>query len=218
MGFACHTLRKHDHFRHWFCHDLAELKGFLSPVPEIQCTVSIVVMECGKKKATTQPIHSEVLTICIGGRSSLCQEPCILEAQYVDKQSNNKCDTEEQVSKCVIDNHEAARAWYTPQQLFIEKRVQDRQCKAETFAYELRKAKNHEWTEDAKVEWVLLGNAEKEEWKFHAWNHNERQPYIRDQFIEAIQNRPTKSFGKIAADIDNRLVFSDNDTETAVLL
>ncbi len=102
----------------------------------------------------------------------------------------------------MIDNREAAKAWYTPQQLCIEKQVRDRQCEAETFAYESRKAKNHEWTEKAKIEWVLLGDAEKDKWMFHARNYNEGQPYIRDQIIEAIQNSPTKSFEKIAADID----------------
>jgi hypothetical protein len=39
--------------------------------------------------------------------------------------------------------------------------------------------------------------------EFHARNHDERQPYIRDQIIEAIRNNPTKSFGKIAADINH---------------
>ena len=106
-------------------------------------------------------------------------------------------------SKCVIDNREAAKAWYTPQRLFFEKRVRDRQGEAEPLAYESRKTTNYVWMEEAKAEWVLLGDAAREEWKFHARNHDERQPYIHDQIIEAIRNCPTKSFDKIAADIDH---------------
>jgi hypothetical protein len=59
------------------------------------------------------------------------------------------------------------------------------------------------WTEEAKTEWVLLIPVEKEVWNFHAQNHNKRQPLIRDQIIEAIRKNPTRSFQKIAADIDH---------------
>jgi hypothetical protein len=44
-------------------------------------------------------------------------------------------------SKCVIENREAAKAWYTPQRLFIEKQVRNKQGEAETLAYESRKEK-----------------------------------------------------------------------------
>ncbi|KAI2503723.1 hypothetical protein MHU86_10704 [Fragilaria crotonensis] len=98
-------------------------------------------------------------------------------------------------AKSAINNREAAKAWYTPQRLFMQDQVTRKESSI--------KAVRYTWTEEAKAEWVLLSPAEKEVWTFHARNHDERQPFIRDQIIEAIRKNPTRSFQKIAADIDH---------------
>ena len=33
---------------------------------------------------------------------------------------------------------------------------------------------NHEWMEEGKAEWVHLENSAREEWTFHARNHDDR--------------------------------------------
>jgi pyruvate/2-oxoacid:ferredoxin oxidoreductase alpha subunit len=86
----------------------------------------------------------------------------------------------------VIENYKVAKAWFTPQQLFMEKQVENRQQEAETLAHEALKEKHHEFREEAKANRILLGEAQRKVWKFHSRNHDERQPYIRDQIIEAI--------------------------------
>ncbi|KAI2489145.1 hypothetical protein MHU86_25447 [Fragilaria crotonensis] len=118
---------------------------------------------------------------------------------------NNTRDTitsGKKAAKSAINNREAAKAWYTPQLLFMQDQVtRGKKSQAETLAYESTKAVRYTWTEEeAKAEWVLLSPAEKEVWNFHARNHDKRQPFIRDQIIKAIRKNPTQSFQKIAAD------------------
>jgi hypothetical protein len=202
MGFDVRWSKKNAHFCDCFCHDLAELKGFLSAVPE-----KWMHSDCGSdgtwkaQKKQHNPFTIKYLQYAWGVglhyAASLVASEQDMTKIRVPKQATNK------KSKCVIENHEAAKAWYTPLRLFIDKWLRNRKGEAETSAYESWKEKHHEWREEAKAEWVLLTDAKKEEWKFHAWNHDKRQPYIRDQIIEAIQNNPTKSFDKIEADIDH---------------
>ena len=104
--------------------------------------------------------------------------------------------------KCVINDRNTAKAWYTPRCLFMQNQVARRRDEAETLAYESAVAMTFTWTEEAKAEWVLLSPAEKEEWNFYARNHDERHQYICDHIVAAIRRNPTWSFQKIAADID----------------
>jgi hypothetical protein len=72
----------------------------------------------------------------------------------------------------------------------MQDQVTRKESQAETLAYESNKAVRYTRTVGAKVEWVLLSLVEKEVWNFHARNHDKRQPFIRDQIIEAIRENP----------------------------
>ncbi|KAI2498747.1 hypothetical protein MHU86_15758 [Fragilaria crotonensis] len=201
MGFNACASKQNARFRDCFRRDLAELKGFLSAVPKIR-----MHSERGRdgswkvRRQQHNPFTIKYLQYAWGVGVHYANNLVSLEH---DVSVKGGITAAVKSSKCVIDNRAAARAWYTPQRLFIDKQVHVRHAEAEMLAYESRKAKNYEWTEEAKAEWVLLDASVKEEWIFHARNHDERQPYIRDQIIQAIQRSPTKSFDKIAADIDH---------------
>ena len=107
------------------------------------------------------------------------------------------------LAKSPVNNRKAAnKAWYTPRRLFMQDQVARKESQAETLAYESTKTVTYTWTEEAKAEWVLLSLVEKEVWNFYERNHDERQPLIWDQIIEAIRKNSTRSFRKIAADVD----------------
>jgi len=55
--------------------------------------------------------------------------------------------------------------------------------------------------EHAKAEWALLSEAEQQYWESHSRSQIERQPFIADNIIEAMQTNPAKSYEQIAADI-----------------
>jgi hypothetical protein len=105
--------------------------------------------------------------------------------------------------KSSIECREAAKAFFTPQRLYIAHYIHANRDEISALAYEQSAlaAKCYVWGEMAKGMWVGLGDAEKEVWKFKARNHDERQSQIKDQVLASLRKNPTKSFDKVAADI-----------------
>jgi hypothetical protein len=66
-----------------------------------------------------------------------------------------------------------------------------------------QKEKQHIYHEEAKAEWVLLDDSMKVFWESQSRSKIARQPYIRDNIIEAMRVNPSKSFEQISNDIDN---------------
>jgi len=121
MGFGTCTSKKNAHLRDCFRRDLAELKGFLSAVPDARRHSDRGRDGTWKaQRKQHSPFTVKYLQYAWGvgvhyAANLVSSEHDVTMNIPVPKQATNK------KSKCVIENHEAAKAWYTPQQLFIEK-------------------------------------------------------------------------------------------------
>jgi hypothetical protein len=106
--------------------------------------------------------------------------------------------------KSVIECREAAKAYYTPRGLYITHYKRTNRDKISELAYDQAAlaAKACVWGEEAKGLWVCLSDADKGVWEFKARSHLERQPHIRGQILDSLRKNPTKSFERVAADID----------------
>jgi hypothetical protein len=105
--------------------------------------------------------------------------------------------------KSVIQCREAAKAYYTPQRLYITHYIRTNKDKISVLAYgqAALTAKCYIWGEEAKGLWICLDEDERGVWEFKARNHDERQPQIRDQILDSLRRNPTKPLEKVAADI-----------------
>lgn len=75
--------------------------------------------------------------------------------------------------------------------------------KNDVFAYEIMSKMAHVWREEGKADWAYLGADGQEVWEMQRQQKIARQPLIRDQIIASLRQNLTKSFEKVAADIDN---------------
>jgi hypothetical protein len=207
MRFLTSAGKQRNKFRECFHRDLAELNGFfLSAVPKARMHREHDSKD-GEWKVRRQKYNPFIVKYLVQyswGVGIHCANN-LSKMRTTSTAPNNTRDTitsGKKAAKSAINNRKAAKAWYTPQRLFMQDQVtRGKKSQAETLAYESTKAVRYTRTEEAKAgEWVLLSPAEKEVWNFHTQNHDERQPFIRDKIIEAIRKDPTQSFQKIAAD------------------
>jgi hypothetical protein len=101
----------------------------------------------------------------------------------------------------VIDCARTARAYYTPENMFVWCRVIEMKEEVENLAYEDATSQNLDFRKKAKLEWTKLSDDERENWVAMAREHFEIQPYIRDLLVDAIIDDPNKSFERLSADI-----------------
>ena len=101
----------------------------------------------------------------------------------------------------VIDCAKSARAYYTPENMFVRCRVIEMKEEVENLAYEDVTSQNLDFRKKAKLEWTKLSDDERENWVAMARDHDEIQPYIRDLLVHAIIDDPNKSFERLSADI-----------------
>ena len=94
----------------------------------------------------------------------------------------------------VIDCAKSARAYYTPENMFVRCRVIEMKEEVENLAYEDVTSQNLDFRKKAKLEWMKLSDDERENWVAMAREHDEIQPYIRDLLVHAIIDDPNKSF------------------------
>jgi hypothetical protein len=81
VGFGTSTSKKNAHFRDCFRRDLAELKSFLSAVPDAQRHSDRGRDGTWKARGKQHsPFTIKVLTICLGCWCALCGQPCVVGA------------------------------------------------------------------------------------------------------------------------------------------
>jgi hypothetical protein len=101
----------------------------------------------------------------------------------------------------VIDCARTARAYYTPEIMFVWCRVIEMKDDIENLAYENMMSQNSDLCKKAKLEWIKLSDDKKVNWVAIAREHDEIKPYIRDLLVHAIIDDPNKSFEWLSADI-----------------
>ncbi|KAI2489817.1 hypothetical protein MHU86_24771 [Fragilaria crotonensis] len=126
MGFDACASKQNARFRDCFCRDLAELKGFLSAVPKIRmhsergCDGSWKV-----RRQQHNPFTIKYLQYAWGVGVHYANNLVSLEHDV----SAKGITAAVKLSKSVIDDRAAARAWYTPQRRFIDRDVSIRVSK-----------------------------------------------------------------------------------------
>lgn len=102
-----------------------------------------------------------------------------------------------------IDSSEAAKLHHSARNIFLRKHVDERENNEQTLQFEKkeRSLKQYEFYEEAKAEWVLMSDNDKEYWHAQEQERVAEQPYIRDRIIEALHANPSLDYDKIAGDI-----------------
>jgi hypothetical protein len=85
----------------------------------------------------------------------------------------------------------------------MEHRVRERKKENGLLTSESNREKHHVYREEAKAEWVMQSQEEKDYWESQAQSKAARQPQIRDDIIENKRANPSKSSEQLAVDTDS---------------
>ena len=101
----------------------------------------------------------------------------------------------------VIVDREKALRYYSPKQLFVNAHVKEQNSEMASLSYDHTYLMRSRHLQEAESMWETLSDDEKTVWACLAREHDERQPLIRDQILDAIRANPTKSFEQISTDV-----------------
>lgn len=199
LGVSGEGRQKSEHFKSLLREDAKELKGYLSanPNPPNAHMIRGRKGSFKKRRSNYSPVSYRYLASAWGVGKNFPKK--VLNEK---PQPSEPMPTTNPTQLSVIDSMEAAKTKYTAKNLFLYHRVRERMAEQEVFAYNYgRQEQQHIFREEGKAEWALLGDSDRAYWESQARTKIARQPYIRDNIIEAMRANPSKSFQSISEDI-----------------
>lgn len=195
LGFSS---KKSAAFKAAFRHDAMELKGYLRGAPGFSYQHSEKYAN-GKFKPRAvkhNPLSMAYLSFAWGvGKNFL--------SQVATREETTTSAAPNPTRASMIDNRESARLHNSAKNLYIRKRVAERDKEEDRLEYDSvdRKERIYIYREEAKAEWVLMNDDEKEEYRAVSRELDANHPFMRDKILEALRANSALSYERIASNI-----------------